>query len=454
MKLFLNNKCLKFRINLMKILLSKKEMQSFLKVLRERASGRGQEVENRVRAILDDVRKTGDRAVLRYTKAFDSLTKEDLRITPEEISINAKRARKNVVGALKTSAKRIKAFHEMQKEESWSFSEGNDLLGQVIRPLERVGVYVPGGKASYPSTVLMNVIPAQVAGVKEIALCVPTPRGEINPYVMAAIKLLGLKEVYGIGGAQAVGAMAYGTETIKKVDKIVGPGNIFVATAKKMVFGEVDIDMIAGPSEILIIADDSANPAFIAADLLGQAEHDELASPVLITDSKKLADTVRGELEGQLSRLRRKEIATKSLDNYGAIIITKNIKDAVELSNSIAPEHLEIMTEKPMDLLPMIKNAGAIFLGQWTPETLGDYSAGPNHTLPTGGTARFSSPLGVYDFIKRSSLLNFTKDGFKKLAKTVRTIAAVEGLEAHEKTIRVREGFKTVKKVKRLLSGE
>jgi histidinol dehydrogenase len=424
----------------MKILLSKKEMQSFLKVLRERASGRGQEVENRVRAILDDVRKTGDRAVLRYTKAFDSLTKEDLRITPEEISINAKRARKNVVEALKTSAKRIKTFHEMQKEESWSFSEGNDLLGQVIRPLERVGVYVPGGKASYPSTVLMNVIPAQVAGVKEIALCVPTPRGEINPYVMAAIKLLGLKEVYGIGGAQAVGAMAYGTETIKKVDKIVGPGNIFVATAKKMVFGEVDIDMIAGPSEILIIADDSANPAFIVADLLGQAEHDELASPVLITNSKKLADTVRGELERQLSRLRRKEIATKSLDNYGAIIITKNIKDAVELSNSIAPEHLEIMTEKPMDLLPMIKNAGAIFLGEWTPETLGDYSAGPNHTIPTGGTARFSSPLGVYDFIKRSSLLNFTKDGFKKLAKTVRTIAAVEGLEAHEKTIRVREG--------------
>lgn len=442
----MNNKCLKFRINLMKILLSEKEMQSFLKVLRKRASGRGQEVENRVRAILDDVRKTGDSAVLRYTKAFDSLTKEDLRITPEEISRNAKRARKNVVEALKTSAKRIKAFHEMQKEESWSFSEGNDLLGQVIRPLERVGVYVPGGKASYPSTVLMNVIPAQVAGVKEIALCVPTPRGEINPYVMAAIKLLGLKEVYGIGGAQAVSAMAYGTETIKKVDKIVGPGNIYVATAKKMVFGEVDIDMIAGPSEILIIADDSANPAFIAADLLGQAEHDELASPVLITNSKKLADTVCGELEKQLSRLWRKEIATKSLDNYGAIIITKNIKDAVEFSNSIAPEHLEIMTEKPMDLLPMIKNAGAIFLGQWTPETLGDYSAGPNHTLPTGGTARFSSPLGVYDFIKRSSLLNFTKDGFIKLAKTVRTIAAVEGLEAHEKTIRVREGLRLVKK--------
>src|SRR4030066_1679524 len=369
----------------MKILKSKKDVGGFLKLLRERASGGNPEIEHKVRAILEDVRINGNKALLKYTKAFDSLTTRSLRMTPAEIKKHSKKAEKNVVDALKISAKRIRAFHERQKERSWSFSEKGNLLGQIIRPLARVGVYVPGGKASYPSTVLMNVIPAQVAGVKEIALCVPTPRGEINPYVMAAIKLLGLKEVYGIGGAQAVGAMAYGTETIKKVEKIVGPGNIYVATAKKMVFGEVDIDMIAGPSEILIIADDSANPAFIAADLLGQAEHDELASPVLITDSKKLADTVRGELEGQLSRLRRKEIATKSLDNYGAIIITKNIKDAVELSNSIAPEHLEIMTEKPMDLLPMIKNAGAIFLGQWTPETLGDYSAGPNHTLPTGG---------------------------------------------------------------------
>jgi histidinol dehydrogenase len=427
----------------MKILQNKKEIQSFLKVLSGRASGGGQEVENRIRNILIDISKNGNRAVLKYTKAFDSLTTKSLKISPDEIERGSKMAKKEVVRALKTSAKRIKTFHEMQKEESWSFSEGNALLGQVIRPLERVGVYVPGGKASYPSTVLMNVIPAQVAGVKEIALCVPTPRGEINPYVMAAIKLLGLKEVYRIGGAQAVGAMAYGTETIKKVDKIVGPGNIYVAMAKKIVFGEVDIDMIAGPSEILIIADVSANPTFIAADLLGQAEHDELASPVLMTTSKKLADTVSGELEKQISRLKRKEIARKSIDNYGAIIITKNIKDAVELSNSIAPEHLEIMTQKHINILPLIKNAGAIFLGEWTPETLGDYSAGPNHTLPTGGTARFSSPLGVYDFIKRSSLLSFTKDGFIKLAKTVRTIASVEGLEAHEKTIRVREGFKS-----------
>jgi histidinol dehydrogenase len=319
----------------------------------------------------------------------------------------------------------------------------------LIRPIERIGVYIPGGKASYPSTVLMNVIPAQVAGVKEIALCVPTPRGEINPYVMAAIKLLGIKEVYRVGGAQAIGAMAYGTKTIKKVDKIVGPGNIYVATAKKMVFGIVDIDMIAGPSEILIIADDSANPAFVAADLLGQAEHDEFASSILITDSRRVADAVDKEVGRQVGRLKRKEIARKSIDNYGAIIITKDIKDAAELSNHIAPEHLEVMTEEPMNVLPMIKNAGAIFVGEWTPEALGDYSAGPNHTLPTGGTARFSSPLGVYDFVKRSNLLSFTKNGFSKLAGTVKTIASIEGLDAHENTItireRVRDGYRRTK---------
>ena len=425
----------------MKILKSKKDVGGFLKLLRERASGGSPEIEHKVRAILEDVRINGNKALLKYTKAFDYLTAKSLRITPAEIKKHSKKAEKNVVDALKISAKRIRAFHERQKERSWSFSDKGNLLGQVIRPLERVGVYVPGGKASYPSTVLMSVIPAQVAGVKEIALCVPTPKGEIDPYVMAAIDFLGIKEVYRAGGAQAIGAMAYGTETIKKVDKIVGPGNIYVATAKKMVFGEVDIDMIAGPSEILIIADDSANPAFVAADLLSQAEHDELASSILITNSRKLADKVTKELDRQLSELSRKEIAKKSVDNYGAIIITKDIQDAIAISNSIAPEHLEIMTEKPVDLLPMIKNAGAIFLGEWTPEALGDYAAGPNHTLPTGGTARFSSPLGVYDFIKRSSLLNFTKNGFLDLAETVKTIAMAEGLEAHGKTITVREAL-------------
>ncbi len=423
----------------MKILKSKKNVGGFLNLLKKRASGNIPEIEHKVRAILDDVRINGDKALLKYSKTFDFLKTKSLKITHTEIERYAKKANKDVIGAIKISAKRIRAFHERQKEKSWSFSEKGNLLGQVIRPLERVGVYVPGGKASYPSTVLMNVIPAQVAGVKEIVLCVPTPKGEINPYVMAAVNLLGVKEVYRIGGAQAIGAMSYGTETIKKVDKIVGPGNIYVATAKKMVFGEVDIDMIAGPSEILIIADDTANPTFVAADLLSQAEHDELASSILITNSRKLADKVAKELDKHLSELMRKEIARKSIDNYGAIIITKDIKDAVMFSNNIAPEHLEIMTEKPVTLLPMIKNAGAIFLGEWTPEALGDYSAGPNHTLPTGGTARFSSPLGVYDFIKRSSLLSFTKNGFIQLAKTVKTIAMAEGLEAHGKTIKVRE---------------
>lgn len=423
----------------MRIIKNNKAMLAFLKVLKERASGGSQEIELKVKAILDDVRRNGDKAVLRYTKAFDFLKARGLRIRPDEISGYAEKADAKVVKALKLSAKRIKAFHEIQKEESWTFSEGDATLGQLIRPIGRVGVYIPGGKASYPSTVLMNVIPAQVAGVKEIALCVPAPKGEINPYVMAAIKLLGIKEVYRVGGAQAIGAMAYGTKTIKKVDKIVGPGNIYVATAKKMVFGIVDIDMIAGPSEILIIADDSANPAFVAADLLGQAEHDEFASSILITDSGRVADAVDKEVGRQLSRLKRKEIAKKSIDNYGAIIITKDIKDAAELSNHIAPEHLEVMTEEPMNVLPMIKNAGAIFLGEWTPEALGDYSAGPNHTLPTGGTARFSSPLGVYDFVKRSNLLSFTKDGFTKLAGTVKTIASAEGLNAHENTITIRE---------------
>ena len=423
----------------MKIIKTKKNINAFLKVLKERALGSSQKIEQRVKAILDDVRRNSDKAVLKYTIDFDSLKVKELRIKPDEISRYAGKADAKIVKALKLSSKRIRAFHEVQKEESWSFSERGNLLGQIIRPLERVGVYIPGGKAAYPSTVLMNVIPAQVAGVKEIAICVPTPKGEINPYVMAAINLLGVKEVYRIGGAQAIGAMAYGTETIKKADKIVGPGNIYVAIAKKLVFGVVDIDMIAGPSEILIIADDSANPAFVAADLLSQAEHDEFASSLLITDSKRLADAVDEEVERKVDKLKRKEIIRKSLDNYGAIIISKDIKEAVGFSNSIAPEHIEIMTKEPMDVLPEIKNAGAIFLGEWTPEALGDYSAGPNHTLPTGGTARFSSPLGVYDFVKRSSLLYFTKDGFTELAEIVKTVAAAEGLDAHEDTIKVRE---------------
>ena len=444
----------------MRIIRQAKDISIFLNTLRRRASGSDSAIERVVNSILSDVKKNGDEAVLRYTIKFDYENAKSLILKPSEISKFADKADRKIVKALEFSAERIRRFHEMQKEESWMVRDSeyrklpigkntnpafsHSLLGQMICPIGRVGIYVPGGKASYPSSVLMNAIPAQVAGVREIALCVPTPHGEINPYVMAAIKMLGIKEAYRIGGAQAVGAMAYGTQTIKRVDKIVGPGNIYVAAAKRMVFGEVDIDMIAGPSEILIIADASANPALIAADLLSQAEHDELASSVLITDSKILAEDVSREIERQMAKLKRRTIASKSLNSYGAVIIVRDIDHAVKLSNDIAPEHLEIMTEKPAAVLPEIKNAGAIFLGRWTPEPLGDYSAGPNHTLPTGGTARFFSPLGVYDFIKRSSLLSFTRDGFMKLAKTVETIADIEGLEAHANTIRIRTGKKKI----------
>lgn len=422
----------------MRILKRKADIREFITLLKKRSEGDIGKVEGIVKKILSDVRDNGDRAVARYTERFDSLKLKDLKLRLSEIRRHAARADKEILKSLELAEKRIRAFHELQKEESWSFSQNDTILGQIIRPLERVGVYVPGGKASYPSTVLMNVIPAQVAGVKEIVLCVPTPRDEVNPYVMAMIDKLGIKEVYRIGGAQAVAAMAYGTETIRRVDKIVGPGNIFVATAKRLVFGLVDIDMIAGPSEILIIADRGANPDFIAFDLLSQAEHDEFASSILITDSPPLARDVRKSLLLQLKELERKEIAERSLKDYGAIIIAEDIEEAIEIANEIAPEHLEVITEEPEKHLPMIKNAGAVFLGPWTPEPLGDYIAGPNHTLPTGGTARFFSPLGVYDFVKRMSLLRFSRDGFLGLARAVIDIARIEGLSAHGNTIMIR----------------
>ncbi|NTU42699.1 MAG: histidinol dehydrogenase [Nitrospirales bacterium] len=422
---------------MMKILQENKQIEAFLRLLRKRATGIDPTIESTVRKILDDVRRKGDSAVERYTRKFD---RHDLPVAmkPAEIRKYANKADKEIVKALELSAQRIDDFHRRQTEESWSFTKGGARLGQLIRPLRRAGVYVPGGKASYPSTVLMNVIPAQVAGVSEIALCVPTPGGEVNPHVMAAISILGVREVYRIGGAQAVAAMAYGTESIAQVDKIVGPGNIFVALAKKMVFGEVDIDMIAGPSEILIVADKTADPAFVAADMLSQAEHDEMASSILITNSEEIVDAVRRELRLQLRTLKRQEIARKSLKAFGAIIRVKELAAAFEIANRIAPEHMEVMTEEPESCLDLVRNAGALFLGPWTPEPLGDYSAGPNHTLPTGGTARFSSPLGVYDFIKRTSILHFEEKGFMRLADTVESLAAVEGLDAHARTVGIR----------------
>lgn len=421
----------------MKTITGTKKTQAFLDKLKHRARGVSADILANTTAIIDDIRTGGDSALIKYTRKFDGHS--TLTLDPDVIAQCASKANPDTVRALKFSATRIRDFHQRQLEKSWSYTKSGIMLGQVIRPLERVGVYVPGGKAAYPSTVLMDVIPAQVAGVPQIALTVPTPKGDLNPDVMAAIHMLGVKEVYCVGGAQAIAAFAYGTETIAPVDKIVGPGNIYVATAKRMVFGTVDIDMVAGPSEVLIIADESANAQFVAADLLGQAEHDELASSVLITDSKALAADVVAALKAQLATLSRKSIASKSLANYGAIILADDIFHAVMISNSIAPEHLEVMTSEPRALLPHIKNAGAIFLGQWTTESLGDYAAGPNHTLPTGGTARWASPLGTYDFLKRSSLLEFTKEGFLSLANTVSTIATAEGLEAHANAIHIRK---------------
>jgi len=425
---------------MMKILKNKEEVKRFILKLQRRVLEPPEDILRAVKSIVEDVRKNGDRALLKYTKRFDGISLKTPLIPEKRIKEAARNVEKDLLRALRIAEERIRRFHERQKERSWSYKDNGAVLGQIIRPIERVGVYVPGGRAAYPSTVLMNVIPAQVAGVKEIAIVTPTPQGILNPYVSAAIDMLGVREVYSIGGAQAIAALAFGTEGIKKVDKIVGPGNIYVALAKKLVFGVVDIDMIAGPSEVLVIADRFQRPDFIAADLLSQAEHDENASSVLITSSIKLAREVQEEIKRQLKLLKRKDIALRSIKRFGALIVTKDLVEAASIANMIAPEHLELMIKEPRSLLPHIKHAGAIFMGRWTPEPLGDYVAGPNHTLPTGGTARFSSPLGVYDFIKRSSLLEFTEKGFRKLAPLVETIAGVEGLDAHARTIRVRIG--------------
>jgi len=394
-----------------------------------------------VKEVVERVRKEGDPALLEYTEKFDrvALTLKDIKVTPQEIKDAYSHVDQKKVDALKLAAANIRSFHEKQKISSWVNQEADGvILGQLARPIRSAGVYVPGGKACYPSSVLMNVIPAKVAGVEQLIMCSPIPGGSLNPYILVAADIAGVSEIYKVGGAQAIAAMAYGTATIPKVDKIVGPGNIYVATAKRYVFGQVDIDMIAGPSEILVIADDSADPGFVAADLLSQAEHDELASSILITTSRTLAEQVNVEVERQLANLSRKEIARKAIDHFGAIVLVKTLQEAADASNSIAPEHLELAVEKPFDLLALIKNAGAIFLGHYTPESVGDYIAGPNHVLPTGGTARFFSPLSTDSFMKKSSLIFYTKEGLDKVADAVMQIADVEGLEAHGNTIRIR----------------
>lgn len=417
------------------------DINAELKRIINRGETATEEVATIVKDVVERVRREGDPAILEYTEKFDrvQLTLKDIRVSAEEIKEAYTGIDPKKVDALKLAAKNIRAFHEKTKYTSWVSQEADGvILGNLARPIRSVGVYVPGGKACYPSSVLMNVIPAQVAGVEQIVMCCPAPGGNLNPYILVAADIAGVKEIYKIGGAQAVAAMAYGTATIPKVDKIVGPGNIYVATAKRYVFGQVDIDMIAGPSEILIIADHTADPAYVAADLLSQAEHDELASSILITTSRELAEKVDAEVEKQLANLTRKEIARKALDRFGALVIADSLQAAAEISNSIAPEHLELAVEKPFDLLALIKNAGAIFLGHYTPESVGDYIAGPNHVLPTGGTARFFSPLSTDSFLKKSSLIFYTKEGLDKVGEAVMQIADVEGLEAHGNTIKVR----------------
>lgn len=391
-----------------------------------------------VKEIIKNVKERGDEALVEYTEKFDKvkINPEDLVIPFEELEKAYDEIEDDVRWAFEVAYERIYEFHEQQKEKSFFKEEDGMILGQKVIPLDIVGLYVPGGKAAYPSSVLMNAIPARVAGVEEIVMCSPNP----NKYTLAAAFICGIDTVYRVGGAQAVAAMAYGTQTVKKVDKIVGPGNIYVALAKKNVFGVVDIDMIAGPSEILVIADEKANYRWIAADLLSQAEHDELAASILITTSEELAKNVKEYLYNELlTDFSRKEIAKKSLDNYGHAFIVEDLDKACQVANYIAPEHLEIITENPFDLLNKIKHAGAIFLGSYSTEPLGDYILGPNHVLPTGAAARFSSPLGVYDFVKRSSVIYVSKEGFERVANHAEKMANAEGLEAHALSVKIRK---------------
>ena len=418
-----------------------KDIATELKRIVNRGETATEEVAAAVKDVVEQVRRQGDPAVLECTEKFDKvkLTLKDIKVSPDEIRDAYNKVDNRKVEALKLAAQNIRAFHEKQKISSWVSQEADGvILGQLARPIRSAGIYVPGGKACYPSTVLMNVIPAKVAGVEQLVMCSPVPGGTMNPYILVAADIAGVSDIYKIGGAQAIAAMAYGTATIPKVDKIVGPGNIYVATAKRYVFGQVDIDMIAGPSEILIIADQSADPEFVASDLLSQAEHDELASSILVTTSRDLAEKMDAEIERQLANLARKEIARKAIDRFGAIVLVGTLPEAADVSNSIAPEHLELAVEKPFELLGLIKNAGAIFLGHYTPESVGDYIAGPNHVLPTGGTARFFSPLSTDSFMKKSSLIFYTKEGLDKVGEAITQIADVEGLEAHGNTIRVR----------------
>ena len=405
-----------------------------------RSNVRVASVEATVKSILKSVERGGDRAVLRYTKQFDRVTLKpaELRVTPDEVKEAYYHIRKDEGDALRYAARRITAFHERQRLKTWMYEEEGATLGQMIVPLDAVGLYVPGGKAVYPSTVLMCAIPAKVAGVKRLVMCTPARKGGISPYLLVAADIAGVDELYRIGGVQAIAAMAYGTDTVRRVDKIVGPGNVYVATAKRMSYGTVGIDMVAGPSELLVVADEAANAGHVAADLLCEAEHDEDAKVYLVTTSRRLAEDAVRQLQEQMKRLKRQDILAKSIARHAVAFVVGNMEEAIDVANAIAPEHLTLSVERPFEYLERIRHAGALFLGRYTPPAVADYVAGPNHVLPTGGTARFFSPLSVEDYLKKSNIIAYSKEELVKVKDHLLRIAQMEGLDAHGKSLESR----------------
>ena len=417
------------------------ELNAKIREANKKLFGRDMSAAELVRQIVNDVRKDGDKAVIHYTELIDrvAFAPDEFLVTEAEYEAAEAAADPEVVESLKKAAENVRRYHQEQKPNSWmTYRAHGSILGQSVIPLERAGIYVPGGTAAYPSSVIMNAVPASVAGVKEIIMMVPPKNGKINPYVLIAARAAGVSKIFKIGGAQAIAAMAFGTETIPRVDKITGPGNIFVTLAKKEVYGHVDIDMLAGPSEILIVADKTADPVYTAADMLSQAEHDPLASSIVITDDASLAENVAYEAEKQLAKLPRREIAQASLDRNGLIVVADDMMQAMRFANVSAPEHLELLTAQPFQLLPYVRHAGAVFLGAYSPEPLGDYFAGPNHVLPTGGTARYYSVLNVETFMKRTSIISYTQPALQEVSKDIIRLAEAEGLQAHSNAIRLR----------------
>ncbi|MBM4119429.1 MAG: histidinol dehydrogenase [Nitrospira sp.] len=419
---------------------SDKAFKAVLRKIAGRAGAANGKVDSSVRTILAAVKRGGDNAIIRYTKKFDraSLKPLQFRVSPQQIKEAYYHIRKEEGDALRFAAQRIMAFHERQRGKTWMYQDNGATLGQMVVPMDSVGLYVPGGKAIYPSTVLMCAVPAKVAGVKRVVMCTPAPKGVISPYLLVAADIAGVDEVYRIGGVQAVGAMAYGTKTIPRVDKIVGPGNIFVATAKRMLYGQVALDMVAGPSELLVVADEHAKAAHVAADLLCEAEHDEDAQVWLVTVSERLAREVGRQLSEQVKKLKRGPIVAKALARHAVLMVVNNMDEAIEVANEIAPEHLTLTAERPFDYLEKVRHAGALFLGRYTPPAVADYIAGPNHVLPTGGTARFFSPLSLDDYAKKSNIIAYSKDELMRVKDHLRRIANMEGFDAHANSLEIR----------------